>query len=347
MIRKIRRWMQGLGMWLLLLLLTDILAGVLLWLADVDAFFTLLGVQILGSAILFFTAVFLTARRERKRTELFLEFIQNPTVELEEKLQNMEGVFRQSQPHMLGEALREMRAGNSRQKAAREDYEEYVESWAHEIKTPLSLMTFLLDNRREELPGNLYHRLEYVRNQIQEDVTQMLYYARLKGDTKDYRFEKISLCACIDETLEEYDILLREKNFLLQKPDTDIFVFTDCRGLVFMLGQIISNAVKYALPEESCTEREKRLKLTFSISDLASYTELSVKDNGIGVRSYDLPFIFEKGFTGDTGEQQKKATGMGLYLVREMAEDLKIELDVRSEYGEGFEICLRFPVVEG
>lgn len=347
MIRKIREWMQGLGMWLLLLLLTDILAGVLLWLADVDAFFVLLGVQILGSVILFFTAVFLAVRREKKRKELFLEFIQNPTVELEEKLQSLEGAFRKKEPRDLGEALRGMKEENSRQMAARKDYEEYVESWAHEIKTPLSLMTFLLDNRKEEMPGNLYQRLEYVRSQIQEDVTQMLYYARLKGDTKDYQFEQLSLCGCIDEALEEYNILLREKNFVLRKPNEDIFVFSDRRGLVFMLDQIIGNTVKYMLPEEARAEKAELPRLSFSVSDFETYTELSIQDNGIGVRAYELPFIFEKGFTGNTGEQRKKATGMGLYLVREMAEDLKIELDARSEYGRGFEICLRFPVIEG
>ena len=60
----------------------------------------------------------------------------------------------------------------------------------------------------------------------------------------------------------------------------------------------------------------------------------------------DLPFLFEKGFTGDTDERKKKATGMGLYLAGQMARNLKIEVDAESMYGEGFMLTLAFPVVE-
>ena len=74
-----------------------------------------------------------------------------------------------------------------------QDYEEYVEGWAHEAKTPLSLLTMLLDNRSDEISPPLQAKLDYVRSQLQEDVTQMLYYARLKSSTKDYRFEDVNL----------------------------------------------------------------------------------------------------------------------------------------------------------
>jgi len=65
----------------------------------------------------------------------------------------------------------------------------------------------------------------------------------------------------------------------------------------------------------------------------------------MGVRSCDLPYIFEKGFTGDSGDGRKQATGMGLYLAKEMAKQLNIRLDANSEWGQGFEIQVSFPVV--
>ena len=91
------------------------------------------------------------------------------------------------------------------------NYEEYVENWAHEAKTPLSLLTMILDNRIDELPSDLHTKLDYVRSQIQEDIEQILYYARLKSSTKDYRFEEVSLQDSLEKILADYAPLLEEK----------------------------------------------------------------------------------------------------------------------------------------
>ena len=72
---------------------------------------------------------------------------------------------------------------------------------------------------------------------------------------------------------------------------------------------------------------------------------LSIRDNGMGVRSCDLPYIFFLFFTGDSGEGRKKATGMGLYLAKEMAKELNLYLDANSEWGKGFEVRIVFPIV--
>lgn len=64
------------------------------------------------------------------------------------------------------------------------------------------------------------------------------------------------------------------------------------------------------------------------------------------MKQADLPFVFDRGFTGDTDERKRKATGMGLYLAKQMAQNLNIELTAVSEYGQGFTLSLEFPVVE-
>ena len=104
-----------------------------------------------------------------------------------------------------------------------------------------------------------------------------------------------------------------------------------------MLGQVVSNAVKYA-------GKEPRLYFTAQKS-LRAYT-LTVRDNGTGVKACDLPYIFEKGFTGDSGSDRKKATGMGLYLAREMANDLNVTLRAESVWGAGFTMRIEFPLIE-
>ncbi|GAE90478.1 sensor histidine kinase [Acetivibrio straminisolvens] len=218
------------------------------------------------------------------------------------------------------------------------DYEEYVEAWAHETKTPLSLLTMLLDNRRDELPENFAFKLDYIRNRMQEFISQMLFYSRLKGTQKDYLFEFINLHTCIGEVLDDYLPLLEEKRFQIKMQVPDIFVYSDRRGLAFLISQVISNSIKYS--SDTCPQLcIKAVRTDFNFV-------LSVSDNGIGVRSCDLPYIFEKGFTGDSGDGRKKATGMGLYLAKEIAKDLNILLNVESEWGKGFTMKILFPIVD-
>lgn len=95
--------------------------------------------------------------------------------------------------------------------------------------------------------------------------------------------------------------------------------------------------MKYKDSEES----EPKIVITLEKSE--KDIKLNIRDNGIGIKSYDLPFIFEKGFTGEIGQERKNSTGMGLYLAKQVSKGLKIELDINDKYTNGFEIILIFP----
>ena len=96
-------------------------------------------------------------------------------------------------------------------------------------------------------------RLDHVRGQLQEDIARMLYYARLKSSTKDYKFEDVDLKDCLEEVLADYRPLLEEKGFQVVRDLQGERVYTDRRGLSFMLGQILSNAIKYSGPQPRLT----------------------------------------------------------------------------------------------
>ena len=93
-----------------------------------------------------------------------------------------------------------------------------------------------------------------------------------------------------------------------------------------MLGQIVSNAIKYSSDSPM---------LTISVIHSETADILSVEDNGIGVKKYNLPYIFQKGFTGDSTDSRKKATGIGLYLVKKMADDLNLRPGSCFPVGKG------------
>ena len=328
-------------LWLVLLLLTDDVFIFFMWLIDLASFHVLVWLMVSVSALLFLLAILLEWKREVRLDKARHQFIMDPDESNEKILCNLAPKSSEGQIHEIAKMLREFQEVCNEQKSLVLDYEDFIEAWVHEIKTPLSLMTLILDNRKDEMSQLVYQRIEYARNQMQEDVEQILYYARLKSVHKDYLFERVSLRSCCTDTVSEYKTFLEERGFNISIQVSDDMVVTDRRGLAFMLGQIINNSVKYAKE----TNKSPSIVFLSEPSTNDNFSFLTVRDNGIGVKASDLPFIFDKGFTGDTDEHRKKATGMGLYLVKQMANDLNISLDAYSEYGKGFEIIMKFPIV--
>ena len=133
--------------WLGLLLCIDGFAALLLWLADVRAFRALTGVILLATVLVAAGALAAAGYRAFRREQAFLEFLNTPDEKHEEMLVKLAGPAQTVSVRRLGETLRDRERLCARATARAEDYEEYVETWAHEIKTPLSLLTLLLDNR--------------------------------------------------------------------------------------------------------------------------------------------------------------------------------------------------------
>lgn len=331
-VRSYRRYLP----WLRLILAADAMTALVFWLADLPAFRVLFPLFVAVTLSLFAVTAGKIERIRQNRREAFLEFLANPDEWQEENLIRTDPSQREL-IRTMGTLLRDYQEKCSLAAAETRDYEEYVEVWAHEIKTPLSLLTMVLDNQREEFPESAGYKLDYVRSRIQEQVGQMLYYARLKSPCRDYLFEEVDLGVCVEEILEDYRPLLEERKFQIKKCMENAAVYTDLRGITFLLGQVIANAVKY------CSSKPE---LIFLMEQKDSGKVLRIRDNGIGVKACDLPYLFEKGFTGDTQDGRKKATGMGLYLAAKMADDLKIRLEAVSEAGKGFEMILYFPKVD-
>ena len=288
--------------WLGLLLGVDALAALLLWLADARAFAAMAAVIVLATVFLFACVCTVLCARAKRREQAFTAFLATPDAAHEQALCRLLALCEAQSAHLLGETLRAQQQTIAQLQTQMDDYEDYVELWAHEVKTPLALLTLVLDNRRDTLPEAVGFKLDYARNRMQAFIDQMLYYARLRGARRDYRFERLTLRSCIDEVLDDYRPLLEEKGFRVEIRLADETVFTDRRGLCFLLGQLVSNSVKYTGDAPV---------LSFSLTCSAAETVLTVRDNGPGVRACDLPYVFEKGFTGDSGHEKSKAPAWG------------------------------------
>ncbi len=200
---------------------------------------------------------------------------------------------------------------------------EYYTAWVHQIKTPISVMEMILQS--EDTPEHLELSAQLFR--IEQYVEMVLNYVRLGDEASDFVFGEYPLDGIIKQTVHKYAPQFIRKRISLDYPGTNIKVLTDEKWLLFILEQLLSNAIKYT--EEG--------KVSISVTE---DKKLSVSDTGIGIAKEDIPRIFEKGFTGYNGRSNKKSTGLGLFLTKQAADKLSHKLSVTSEPGKGTTIVL-------
>ncbi len=197
--------------------------------------------------------------------------------------------------------------------------EDYYTLWAHQIKTPISAMHILLQSDENENRSDLQDCLF----QIEEYVEMVLSYVRLNSDNTDLVVKQYPLDSIIRQAIHKYAPLFIRRKIALHYQPVSFTVLTDEKWLLFVIEQILSNALKYTRSGGSVEIR------------LESGNTLIIADTGIGIAPEDLPRIGQKGFTGYNGRQDKKSTGLGLYLCRRILSKLSHTLKIESEVGKG------------
>ena len=209
------------------------------------------------------------------------------------------------------------------------EFKEYIEMWVHEIKTPLSSAMLTTYNNKSKLSDDIKIELD----KIDAYVQQVLFYARSEVVSKDYIIKQVSLENVINKVILKHkrDFLLKKIN--LELKDLDTIVNTDTKWLEYIIDQIITNSIKYI---------DENPKIKIYIKQNKNDVKLIIEDNGIGIKSNDLPRIFDKGFTGSNGRNNNTSTGIGLYLVKKLCNKLKHNIEIESE--NGTKAIITFPV---
>ena len=207
------------------------------------------------------------------------------------------------------------------------EYQEYVESFVHEIKPPISALSLALENNND-------FRLKQEVDKINQLVEQMLYYARSENTEKDYFVKEIQLAEIIHSVILKYRHYMLNKKITLNVHDLEHIVITDEKWLVFIISQIIQNSIKYLKKDK------KEIEVWGENSN--NYINLIIKDNGCGIKESDLVRIFEKGFTG-TNRKKGYSTGMGLYLTKKLCDKLGLKLQIQSKEKEFTKLTITFP----
>lgn len=257
-----------------------------------------------------------------RRRVLYLESIAGQAALLLHMLPEPRDLEEQACRELLTELNEDRRAAVSALDARLRESVDYYTMWVHQIKTPIAAMRLLLQEDESEQGQAL--RTELFR--IERYVELVLSYLRLGGGSTDYLIRVMPLDPILHQAARKYAPLFIRGRVSLDLRETDLRVLTDEKWLQLVVEQVLSNAVKYA-PGGHVTVR-------------CEGENLIVEDDGVGIAPEDLPRVFDRGFTGCNGRMDKRATGIGLYLSREICRRLGHTITVDSELGWGTRVTI-------
>ncbi len=216
-----------------------------------------------------------------------------------------------------------------------QEQRDFLNSWVHEIKVPLAALNLLQQAIADDIPEARYYQMENEVGHINDYVEQVLYYARLDAFSQDYLIQETSLADLAHEAVKNFANYFIMKHLQLQFVGADFTVLTDAKWFVFILRQIIANAIKYT-PDNG--------KITIELFQADGKRGIRITDTGVGIPPADLPRIFDQGFTGSNGRNlEQKSTGLGLYLAKNLAQKLGHALDVSSILAVGTTVTIYLP----
>jgi signal transduction histidine kinase len=214
------------------------------------------------------------------------------------------------------------------------EYREYIETWVHEIKTPIASARLIIDNNPNEITKNIHYEIK----KIEEYIEQVLYYSRSNNVSKDYIIKEVSLITLVKNVIKRNSRDLISRCISIDIEDVKGIVYSDMKWLEFILNQIIGNSIKY-IKESKGKVRIYTVRNEYNIV-------LTIEDNGIGIIDKDINKVFEKGFTGENGRKFGKSTGIGLYLCKKLCDQLGLGLTLTSKVGDGTKVSIVFPLGE-
>lgn len=231
------------------------------------------------------------------------------------------GLLEKDYQEIIGKLKEEQEYSRQKTNSDYNNMVEYYTIWAHQIKTPIASMRLQIQSEDSDVA----RRLDGDLNRIEAYVEMVLTFLRLDSDSTDYVIKEIDLDAIIKPAIRKFARDFISKKLTMDFKPTETKVLSDEKWLSFVIEQVLSNAVKYT--------NEGGIKIYMDKPGI-----LCVEDSGIGINASDLPRIFENGYTGFNGREDKRASGIGLYLCKRICDNLGHKISAESEQGAGTKI---------
>ncbi|MEH6941881.1 sensor histidine kinase [Bacillus sp. JJ722] len=225
----------------------------------------------------------------------------------------------------------------SKTKEEKQRYYTFINQWVHQMKTPLSVISLLLQNAKQSnvQSPTLIQNIEEETEKLTKGLELVLHSSRLDLFHEDFKVERLSLSDIVRDCIKEHkSAFIRNQVYPAMDMNDEYFVESDRKWLAFIINQIIANAIKYT------AGIGKQIK--FYTMKQADEVTLYIHDDGIGIPSQDIKRVFQPFFTGQNGRKYAESTGMGLYLAKRTCDEIGHTISIESEETKGTTIKITF-----
>lgn len=233
---------------------------------------------------------------------------------------------------VLRESNKDMHENVKKYKNMQKEYKEYIETWVHEIKTPIASTKLIIENNECSTTDKINLEIKKVEGFIE----QVLYYSRSNDVSKDYIVREFELKSVVMKAIKRNSRDFINKKIALNIENVSGNIFSDSKWVEFIVNQIIGNSIKYSKSKDGV--------IKIYSSENKNNTVLNIEDNGVGIIDRDVNKVFEKGFTGENGRNFGRSTGIGLYLCKELCVKLGIGIQIESTHHIGTTVKVIFPI---
>lgn len=266
----------------------------------------------------------------RKKHKLLLTYDPDTDTELSELL-TKPGMIEKDYQNLVSKLKVKQKQFLSSSFKKEQEVSDFYTLWVHQIKTPIQALRLLFQTSPENISGMKSELFK-----IERYVDIVLGYLRLEHINNDLTLKHYSLETLVKQAVKKYSPLFIQSRLSLSLENLDSLVLTDEKWIIFVIEQLLSNALKYT-PKGSI-----QIYGNSVTKENTRQTVLVIKDTGIGISPEDLPRIFERGFTGYNGRMDKKASGLGLYLCKSVLQKLGHEISITSQPEEGTCVTIHF-----
>ncbi len=314
---------------IVIIILTNFLFIFLIYVVNGKIIKNILAIIIIFSIISIGIILLKEINRQRNIKKSLSKFYKKMDYESMDKLIDVLGMDYKSTVYNIFNLNKSLNEKIEKQRIDLLSYKDIIEKWVHEVKVPISSLDLVLENNQNDIKSSTYEKLLYASQLIKVDLDLILYFARSNSIKTDYDLKELNIKEVVYKAISDYYPILSEKEIKIIDEIKDMYVLSDFYTLKFIISQIISNAIKYTID-------------TINFKTIIGDNKiLIITNNGKHIDNQDLPFIFEKGYTGKSSKNSL-STGLGLYLVKKYTDDLGIDVNVLSNKDGEFSMGLCF-----
>lgn len=213
-----------------------------------------------------------------------------------------------------------------------------ISNIAHDLKTPITAIKGYAEGMLDGVADTPEKQEKYVRtiynkaNEMNTLINELTLYSKIDTNKIPYNFQKLNLHNyfgdCIEELgmdLENQHIRLDYANFV----DPDVLIIADPEQLGRIIHNIVSNSVKYMRADVAS-------RIGITVKDVGDFVQIEIADNGKGIATKDLPYVFDRFYRADTSRNSAAGgSGIGLSIVKKIVEDHGGKIWVTSKENEG------------